>query len=153
MMNFDIYRLIRMLLPSFLWQPIRLARLEAWLTPFIDAWMQYLLWREDVMYEAHVTAQVISIEAYLNRRFDREQKRIEVMDANFDNRVFVALRTEPYEDCIYGDGTFVPLEAEMQAQGFAVIIPADLEPVAQQVSGTVDKVKAVGTVYTIVIRQ
>jgi len=150
MINFDPYKLIWLLLPTFLRRPVRIARLWAWLAPFIQGWNNYVAWRNNMYYEAHVTSQVISIEAYLNRLFDPEQQRITVMDLEYDNRVYVALRTELYDDLyIDGDGTFIYLNDEQVGEGFVVNIPADLSDLSIQIRGVVDKIKAAGTYYKI----
>jgi hypothetical protein len=153
MITFDPYRLLRLLLPTFCRQPLRIARLEAWLATFLQRWSEYERWRHDTACDARVTAQVISIEACLNRLFDAEQRRITVGDAYFDNRVYVALREEEYDD-FYIDGqagTFIPLDAEQAGDGFEVRLPADLEDVQGQVDGVVNKIRALGMAYRIVI--
>jgi hypothetical protein len=150
MMNFDPYSLIRQLLPTFQRKPLRIARLEAWLTPFIRRWNSYGLWRSAIYYEAQVTAQIISIEACLNRRFDPDRRRITVGDDYFDNRVYVSLYDEQYELYIDGhDGTLVHLDNEQLLDGFAVNLPADLAGVAEQVRGAVDNIKALGVKHQI----
>jgi hypothetical protein len=153
MMNFNIYRLIRLLLPTFLRQPVRLAWLEALLYPFIAKWNEYTAWRGERYYEAHVTAQVISIEAYLNRIFDPIQQQITITDATFDNRAYVALRSEGYDGYYIDgvDGTYIGLDTEQVSDGFIVNVPADLAGAASQISGVVSKVRALGVSYAVVI--
>jgi len=151
MMNFDPYKLIWLLLPTFLRRPVRIARLWAWLAPFVQGWNNYVTWRTNMYYEAHVTSQVISIEDYLNRLFDPEQRRITVGDMTYDNRVYVALRTELYDDLYIDgeDGTYLYLEDMQVGDGFVVNIPADLSGSMGQISGVVDKVRAAGTYYQV----
>lgn len=152
MTNFNPYKLVQLLLPTFLRKPIRIARLFAWLWPFILRWNEYVSWRKDMYYDAHVTSQVISIEAYLNRLFDPEHRRITISDGSFDNRVYVALRTEYYDELYIDgeDGTFVFLsDSEQKSDGFIVNIPVGLTLFAAQISGVVSKIKALGVSYQI----
>ena len=102
MTSFDVHKLIRQLLPTFLRMPVRIAWLEALLCPFTELWAEYVDWRAHRYYEANVTAQTISIEAYLNRLFDPVHRRIRIQHGE-DESVYVSLRSEGYED-FYIDG-------------------------------------------------
>ena len=151
MINFDPYKLIRLLLPTFMRLPVRVARLFAWLWPFTRLWGEYGTWRTNIYYDAHVTSQVISIEAYLNRLFDPEQRRITITDFLFDNRVYVALRSEGYDEYyIDGEnGTYIYLADMQVGDGFVINIPASLAALSIQISGVADKIRALGTYYKI----
>jgi hypothetical protein len=151
MINFDPYKLIRLLLPTFLRRPIRIARLWAWLASFARRWSEYLLWRTDMYYLARVTAQVISLEAYLNRLLDPAQRRITVEDMQYDNRLYVSLRDEPYDDLYIDgeDGTYIYLANMQVGDGFVINIPAALAHLVTQISGVANKIRALGTYYQI----
>ena len=151
MINFNPLKLIRLLLPTFLRRPLRIAWLEVLLSSFIRRWSKYADWRDNMYYEVHVTAQVISIEAYLNRLFDPAQRRITVGDMQYDYRVYVSLRNEQYEDLYIDgeDGTYIYLADMQVGDGFVVNLPAALADMSTQVGGAVDKIRAIGTYYQI----
>jgi hypothetical protein len=153
MMNFDTYKLIRQLLPTFSRKPLRLAWLDTMLSPHANAWNEYIDWRLDKYYESNVTCQVISIEAYLNRLFDSEQKRIQVIDAYFNEIVYIALREENYDNLyIDGDeGKIIYLESEQTGNGFIVNIDEALADYAAQIAGIVEKIRALGVGCTVMV--
>ncbi len=154
MISFDVHKLIRQLLPTFLRTPIRIAWLEALLAPLTALWATYVLWRSERMYEAYTTCQTISMEAYLNRLFDPERQRIRIIDVSATAElVYVELRGEGYGLYIDGDeGAIVPLKEEQLGNtfdGFIVLIPAELDGKQRQITGVVDTIRAVGIGYEI----
>jgi hypothetical protein len=153
MINFNPKKMIRQLLPTFSRKPIRLAWLDTLLLPFSRRWSKYTDWRIDKNYEAHVTCQTASMEAYLNRLFDAAQRRITITDAYFNENVYVALREENYDDLyIDGDeGKIIYLEEETIGNGFVVNLPEDLADFALEIRGAVEKIRALGIGYTIMI--
>ncbi len=154
MYTFDPYKLIKQLLPPLLRTPMRIAWLTAVLTPFTRAWEEYVAWRADRYYEVHVTAQTISIEAYLNRLFDPINRRIRIKHGE-DEGVYLSLRSEGYDDNFYIDGengTFIGLDGEMNSEvlfGFTVEIPEGIDTV--QVEGVVRSIKAAGVPFEVII--
>ena len=153
MISFNPKKLIRQLTPTFLRKPIRIAWLEALFSPLIRMWDNYVIWRLERYYESHVTCQTISIKAYLNKLFDPEFQRIDIVDITEDNSVYVALRDEGYDDLfIDGEyGTFLFLESEKTGIGFKIIIPKELELRKQEISGVVNIIRAAGTLSEVVV--
>ena len=151
MTSFDVYKLIRLLLPTFLREPVRIAWLESLLIAFKQQWDSYVSWRIDRIYEANVTPQTISLEAYLNRLFDAIQKRIKIKYGDEDS-IYVELRGEGYDLYIDADdGLYIGLIGELseEVKGFKVEVPAAID--AQQVSGVINRIKVVGIPYEIEI--
>lgn len=152
MINIDLPKLVKLLLPTALRQPIHIAWLNSLLSPITTEWLQYVLWRKDKLYEAHVTSQTISIQAYLNRLFDPELKRIKVNHGE-TNEFYISLWSETDGPYILADeGIFLSLEGEISSEvldGFIVEIPKGID--ATQVAGVVDAVKAAGVSYEVQI--
>lgn len=150
MINIDIYKLIALLLPQVLRQPIHIAWLKSLLTPIITEWQSYTLWHKDKLYEAHVTSQTVSMQAYLNRLFDPILKRIKVSHGA-TNEFYISLWSEtsgPY--ILADDGIFLSLEGEINSEvldGFIVEVPQGIDQI--QVTGVVEAIKAVGVSYEI----
>ena len=147
MVSFDTNRLIRLLLPGMLRQPIRIAWLESLLAPVIRMWNEYELCRVEKYYEANVTARTIGMEAYLNRLFDPVEKRVRIMHS-VSRPVNVSMRGEVSDGHIPGDeGLFIDLNGENaeEIDGFIVRIPEGID--ADQVAGVVDRIRAVGVRY------
>lgn len=152
-MNFNPHKLIRQLLPTFSRKPIRLAWLDAMLSTFVRMWNEYTAWRIDKNYEAHVTCQTVSMEAYLNRLFDTHLQRITIIDAYFDETVYIALSEENYDDMYIDgdDGKVIYLEEEATGNGFVVSVPEDLSDFAAEIRGVVEKIRALGVGYIIML--
>lgn len=149
MISFDPHKLIRQLLPTFLRTPVRVAWLEALLSPFTALWTAYVDWRAVKVYEAHVTSQTISMEAYLNRLFDPAQRRIRIAHS-MAKHVYVSLIRDTYDSYIPGDdGAFVDKDGEnyVEVTGFLVLIPHSVD--ALQVEGTVRQIKAAGVPFSV----
>lgn len=150
MTSININKLIRQLLPPFLRQKSRLAWLDSLFNPEKAAWDGYEAWRNEKFYEARVTPQTISIEAYLNRLFDAEQKRIKVEHGESKD-FYLYYSTVPGGKYINADtGVFIYQEGEYSEKvvdGFIVSIPNEInQPL---LIGTIDKVKAANTKYEI----
>jgi hypothetical protein len=141
------------MLPTFSRKPIRLAWLDAMLSPFVGMWNEYIAWRTDEYYEAHVTCQIVSMEAYLNRLFDAALKRITITDAYFNDSVYVALTEENYDDMyIDGDeGKIIYLAEETVGNGFIVSVPEELSDFAAEIRGVVEKIRPLGVGYIIML--
>ena len=153
MLDFDVNRLVKQLIPSFLRTIIRLKWLAVLFAPIVRIWSSYKEWRILKYYEANVTAQVISIEAYLNKLFDPVKKRIKIVQTVTSN-VYIYLRSEGYLDKgINGDkGKVVYMKGEKpetELDGFLVEVPSDIN--ALQVEGVLEKICAVGVSYGIKI--
>ncbi|MDR2886434.1 MAG: hypothetical protein LBV26_00265 [Bacteroidales bacterium] len=152
----DVHKLIRQLLPVFLRKPVRIAWLEALLAPFAAMWAEYAGWRTEKYYEANVTAQTISMEAWLNRRFDPVEKRIRIQHGE-DEGVYVSLRSEGYDEEFYIDGeqgAFIALEGEQENEmpfGFTVKIPNSLSVVLSEIEGVVRNIKAAGIPFELTV--
>lgn len=150
MTGIDVHKLIRYLLPTFLRKPLRMAWLEALLAPFAAMWTTYAGWRAEKYYEANVTAQTLSMEAYLNRLFDTVEKRIRIRHGE-DKGVYVSLRSEGY-DLYYIDGeegAFIALEGEQDERlfGFTAVIPATLSGRSAEIESAVRNIKAAGVPF------
>ena len=149
MINIDIAKQVRLLLPPALRKPVHIAFLQSMLRPMIEEWQKYLIWRSDRLYEAHVTSQTISMQAYLNRLFDPILKRI-VVSHGESNDFYISLWSEPDGPYIPADdGVYLGLAGEQGAEvnGFIVEIPSGIDQV--QVAGVVDSIKAAGVNYEI----
>ncbi|MDR1199070.1 MAG: hypothetical protein LBK94_08700 [Prevotellaceae bacterium] len=153
MINFNPHKLIRQLLPTFSRKPLRLAWLDAMLSPFVRMWNEYVAWRTDEYYEAHVTCQIVSMEAYLNRLFDSTLKRIAIIDAYFDESIYVALVEENYDDMYIDgdDGAIIYLAEETTGNGFIVSVPEELSDFAPEIRGVVEKIRPLGVGYVIML--
>lgn len=154
MINIDIRKMTEQLLAPFLRKPNRISWLNSLLSPIKSMWDSYVKWRADKLYEAHVTPQVISIEAYLNRLFDPLSRAIEVERGESKDR-FLSLWSEqngPYFSAD-ADDFFLFLDGEYGDKvldKFTVLVPKDIDQT--RVAGVLDKIKAVGTTYEIKIK-
>ena len=154
MLNIDILKLIKQLLPSFLRQPIRIAWLQALFAPIMRMWNGYTGWRTDKVYEAHVTAQTISLQAYLNKLFDPVLNRIVIKHGEQDE-LYIALRVEGYDEMYIDgdDGEYVHLSIEIDTEvisGFIVDTPSTIDQT--QLKGVIESIKLAGVEYTVIIR-
>ena len=70
MFNIVWSRLIAWLLPWFLRTQTHQDWLNSLLTPLKNVWADFLVWKDEMIYEAYMTGQVINLEMLLNDKFN-----------------------------------------------------------------------------------
>lgn len=117
-------------------------------------WGEYTDWRKEKVYEAHVTAQTISLQAYLNKLFDPVHNRIVIRHGEQDE-LYIALRIEGYDEMYIDsdEGAIAHLSIEIDTEvisGFIVDVPSSVD--LTQLKGVIDSIKLAGIEYTVVVR-
>lgn len=164
MKAFDVQRMVVMLLPAILRRPVVMALLRSALAPIQAA--------HDSLHSAHHgqpygtlyllahTGQTSSLEALLNDRFDPDERRITVGEANSRSRWWLyseneialqpylrtRLATEADPTPLYPDSDY----ADRDEAGFVVRCPAALADSEASIRASVDDTRIAGTAYTVV---
>lgn len=127
------------------------------LNPLSTSVDEYDLWRKNRFYLIHITSQVVSLNGYLNDRFDPVNRTIFISNGN-QNAIgtWIALESEttPYfalgfvsED----QGQFISLEAESPYSiDFIVNIPLSLINQSPQIISAVNQYRLAGKSFSIV---
>ena len=67
----------------------------SFLFPLMNLWADYNLWRREMFYIINITSQVISLEGYLNDKYDNVLRRIFISSAPQGYKgIYVALEQE-----------------------------------------------------------
>lgn len=70
MFNLNFQRLVALLLPWFLRTITHVSWLNALVQPLVEDWQSFLTWKDEMIYEAYMTGQVINLEMLLNDKFN-----------------------------------------------------------------------------------
>ncbi len=90
----DIKKLVVLLLPTFLRHHKMVAWLHSLITPLIFLYNDFMQQREKHLYRLNHNGQVCYLRKALNDEFDREQRRIRIIDGNQYNREYIYTRAE-----------------------------------------------------------
>ena len=87
--NVNFKRLALLLTPTFLRSEIMTAWLFVLVKPLEDLHYQYLQFRKDMIYRLAHNSQVCYLRAALNDRFDRQLRRIKIVEGNAFRRQYI----------------------------------------------------------------
>jgi len=129
MYQIDFNKLVLWLIPAFLRKPKMYAWLQALIVPCITLKASFLNNRKTNLYKLSHGSQMFSIEAVLNDRFDKTDRRIKVKDVVFKERIYCDVREDAHP--IYLNSpyrkTYIPLYNRVDYAGdaidFRIIIP------------------------------
>lgn len=126
----DYHKLIRMLLPVRLRQPVLLAWLMVLLSPVMYVYRRFSAFRNDSLYYAGHTSQVVYMQAVLNDVFDSERRRIVIVDSAAMAPLYVYQDEEVTPLYAYLESENKPLELpviqETVTTDFSVLVPGDV---------------------------
>ena len=148
--GFDIPAFVRQYLPPILRTPVRVAWLSSLTAALEKIWADYDRFRTEARYAAAVTGQKIVLEAYLNRLFDPEMRRIRITYGQ-DAGLWVDYNADSDggDEYLY-DGVAVGSKeqgAADESEDFTVEIPAGTDPEA--VRSIVNKYAIIGVTFNI----
>jgi hypothetical protein len=151
----DYYKLVRLLLPIILRQPIVIAFLESAVSP-VD--MLHILFsnnRDDNLYRLSITPQVCYLEKALNDRFDVGDRRIYIGDGVFYEELFLYTDAENKDEFIYAETEnknmyiYTGSETGSESVDFIVNVPADLKYNEPEMKAIIDMYKLASKKYSI----
>jgi hypothetical protein len=158
MYNFSIPLFVRRLLPPFLRKDKQSAWIETLLKPVEWLLAAFNAFRIEKTIEAQYTSQTLSLQDWLNRKFDPTQKRILILHASaldeFD--YFASEGQNPDFDYLASEGQpygylyFAGEKTGGFAENFRVAIPADLASLTDQIRAAVLRYKFAGITYAVV---
>lgn len=147
-------------LPPHKRQAVRKSFLGVLLTPFTIMMAEYIAWRDDAVTRANVSNESMSLEWYLNERFDTDLRRIYIETNNANGVPFGLRATEASDLQAFGlratepsDTIAFPLRGESATIGFksfGVFIPTDLADDEDEIAGVVTRYKLAGKTFTII---
>ncbi len=156
--SFSVWLLVRRLLPPFL----RGAKMQVWLDVLLQPVTLLLddlnTFAAQKTIEARYTSQTLSLQDWLNRRFDADQRRILVLHAT-EQSDYDYFHSEgqpsdydylPEENHTFGYLYFSGENTEGFAEDFRVQIPLSLNEKADEIRAQVLRYKFAGYTYAII---
>jgi hypothetical protein len=117
--------------------------------------MNYINWREEMIYESNITGQKIALENLLNRRIENAGGQISIVEKN-DGGIYLSTALENLDNVFLStetedsDSSFIPKLGEEASEldvDFIVYIPAGVNP--DHVNQIVDRYAIAGYEYEV----
>ena len=150
MIQFSLYKIVRVLTPQRHRKPVFVAWLKVFVS-YLEKILHelYQLW-QDTRTEAAMTPQIIYIEHLLNTRYGRDPWDI-LIDDGYYTGPWIFKIDEPSVPAFYMDqnNSFVWSDADSTTVDFVVRVPEALEMEVPVIAATVSKYKLPGKYFVI----
>lgn len=155
--NIDYGKLVKLLLPVKLRQPVAIAWLRALTWPVQQLYTTFKNNRSANLYRLKITSQVVYLQRLLNDRYDVADRRIQIVDAAFHDPLWLFTDDEEKPIWMYTDEENQPLwlfrdqETNVDPADFNIKIPADIQFKEPELRAMIDANKLPGKTYSIEI--
>ncbi len=149
--NFD--KLVLLLLTTFLRKSKLVAFATVLVTPIKEMYQEFREQQKKDWYRLNHNGQVFSLRKVLNDHFDNELRRIEIMDADEYERLYIYTPVENHPLYLNGEGgetKYIYTSAEYENEfDFVVVVPLELAYNTYKMRGLIDRYKLITKKYTI----
>lgn len=143
MFDIDWAKLIRRDVPFAVRKPKMLAYLLALISPVITLYNRFLGFRSSTDLDLLVTGQVRILRYHINQRFDLGFERIEILDGDDNNILYIFLESE-------NQPVFLPQFISGNTVDFIVRVPQDLAGLENQIKDFLNRFKLASKRYEII---
>jgi hypothetical protein len=153
MFKVDLYKLIVWMTPVWLRTDNVIILAKAWVSPLVDVYNQFVIFRTAKLYRLQYNCQVCFYQKVLNDQFDALQRRIQIIDFDGHDRIYF-WSDAAKQDVYFGTQNFWP-DASYLDSGidYTVQIPADVATTNsdyQHLIGLINEYKFASKGYNIV---
>jgi hypothetical protein len=155
--TFDIRKMIRWLMPYFLYQPKHYAWLQVLLAPVINQYTAFLAYRQQQLTNSTINSSVNRLTQALWDNFDAKQTAYIVQNQNYQDEAFIFLEADgatPEYDYLESEehepAVYDYLESELFSNvNFIVYIPVAIAAQSELVYAFVKKYVFSGISFTV----
>lgn len=122
----DFYRLAVLLLPTFLRKGKMIAWLKVLITPIVSLQYKFQRKRKDDIYKLNHNGQVCYLRKVLNDRFDKEKRRIKIVDGIRYHPKYIYTRAEKKPRFLGRMNLYDESVYNYNGVDFYVLIPIDI---------------------------